>query len=133
LRTHHFGFVVRDIEQAAASFRQLFQVESATPIVHDPRQRVNVAFLLLGGDVRLELIEPAGAGSPIERHLAAGGGLHHICFRTSQLEVDAERLREQGLALVSGPTPAAAFPNRRIVFLYGSQSRLIELLEDEKP
>lgn len=131
MKVHHFGFVVRNIRQACASFRPLFSVEPSVPVVHDSLQRVSVTFLPLLEGVRLELIEPAGPGSPVERFLAAGGGLHHICFQTPNIQADVERLRQLGMVLVSGPTPAAAFANRQIAFLYGSESRLVELLEED--
>jgi len=131
LKVHHFGFVVRDIAQASASFHRLFSIEPSTPVVHDSLQRVAVTFLPLRESVHLELIEPVGAGSPVERFLGAGGGLHHICFQTQNIQADVEKLRQLGMVLVCGPTPAAAFANRKISFLYGSETGLVELLEDD--
>ncbi len=129
MKLHHFGFVVHSIEQARGAFQNLVPTADFSGPFHDPVQRVRVAFLPFGHGVSLELIEPCGPDSPVQDFLSKGGGLHHICFQTQDLEAEVRRLEGSGYVTVCPPVPAVAFANRRIAFLFGPQVRLIELLE----
>ncbi len=93
--------------------------------------QTSTAFLPIPG-TRIELVHPLDHAGPIERFLQKkpGGGLHHLCFETSDIDADVARLRALGYAFTSeAPTPGAH--HSRIIFLYprGFDGVLIELAE----
>ena len=127
----HIGYAVANIERYLQEFLvPLLAPESVSPIVEDPLQQVRIGFVTLRGGVRIELIQPVSESSPVNKILGTRrGGLYHLCYAVEQLESEVERFRQRGCMLISGPTPAAAFRGRRIVFLLTPQSDLIELVE----
>jgi methylmalonyl-CoA/ethylmalonyl-CoA epimerase len=133
LRLHHVGYAVENIADYLAKFlNPLFRPQSVSVIVEDPIQRVRVAFVQLPGGV-VELVEPMGTASPIHQILKRGrGGLYHLCYATSQFDQALSRLTAGGCRALSKPTPAAAFGQRRIVFLMTPYFDIIELLEADQ-
>jgi len=129
---HHLGCVVRSISTVADAFATSISASWDGRIIHDPLQRVRVAFLK-PVDPRnpvYELVEPAGDDSPVGRFLKkAGGGLHHVCYEIDKLESGLEEAERAGFAVVSTPTPAAAFGGRRIAWICCKNRLLLELLE----
>jgi methylmalonyl-CoA/ethylmalonyl-CoA epimerase len=117
---HHVGLVVPDIEGASPGIEQF----------HDPIQRVHVAFLDLHGVV-VELIQPAGASSPVAANLKKGQKLVHLCYEVPDLEGALRYCEERDCRLLSDPTPAVAFDRRRIAWVFHPTYGLIELLESE--
>src|SRR5579864_7362672 len=127
MRFSHIGFVVENIGRAHYLLSQLLDGGEISATYHDPIQGVNVAFASVGNCLT-ELIEPASSQSPVSRFLAQGGGLHHLCFETNELDREVERLRAHGFAVSCPPSPAVAFDRRRIAFLFNPDLRLIELV-----
>jgi methylmalonyl-CoA/ethylmalonyl-CoA epimerase len=116
---HHVGLVVADIDAASPGIEK----------VHDPIQRVCVAFLDLHGAV-VELIQPAGEKSPVAANLAKGQKLVHLCYCVPRLEEAIVHAQKMECRQLSEPAPAVAFNGRRIVWLYHPTYGLIELLEN---
>jgi methylmalonyl-CoA/ethylmalonyl-CoA epimerase len=131
LPLHHFGFVVADIEGSMAGFMRSLGGAWDGQIFHDPHQRVRVAFLAgHAGSAQIELVTPAGPGSPVARFLEQrGGGLHHVCYETSGLEAELAAMRSRGALLIRRPMPAVAFQARRIAWVLTPEKLLVELLE----
>jgi methylmalonyl-CoA/ethylmalonyl-CoA epimerase len=117
-RLHHVGIAVPSI----------LAVDPALEPVHDPVQRVRVAFIRQH-DVVLELIEPAGEGSPVQQSLSKGVKMLHCCYEVDGLESAIAAGREHGYLLLRPPVPAVAFGNRRIAWVLNQQLGLVELLE----
>src|SRR5262245_55424551 len=62
-----------------------------------PSMQTCTAFLPVAGPSTVELVAPLDGGGPIARHLEKRGpGLHHLCFRTDDLDGDVARLKEKG-------------------------------------
>jgi methylmalonyl-CoA/ethylmalonyl-CoA epimerase len=133
LRFDHVGYAVASISAYLEDFFiPLFQPIAVSPIVEDPIQRVRIAFATLAEGERIELIEPMEESSPINAFLTdRRGGLYHLCYSTDSLEDTIAHFREKRCMVFSGPTPAAAFDGRRVVFLYTPQRDIIELVEVE--
>jgi len=132
LSLHHTGYVVASIEQARAGFLAwLGPAATCTETIEDPIQRVKVAFLISGtaGQPQIELVEPAGPGSPVRKFLEAGGGLHHLCYEVDDLEAELARSRKLGAVLIRNPRPAVAFAGRRIAWILTPERLLVEYLE----
>jgi len=129
---HHLGCVVPSISNVAGAFAASLSASWDGQIVHDPLQRVRVAFFK-PADPRnpvFELVEPAGDDSPVGKFLKkSGGGLHHVCYEVDDLEACLDEARAAAFALVSPPKPAVAFGGRRIAWICGKNRLLIELLE----
>ena len=61
------------------------------------------------GESRLELLEATSENSTIARFIAKRGeGLHHICLRVPDLPAAVERLKKDGVRLVSEEIKAGA-------------------------
>ena len=88
------------------------------------------AFLPIDG-TRIELIHPLEGQGAVQKFLdKRGGGLHHICFRTDDIDADMARLTELGYRFLSkAPTPGAH--GTRVAFIHPKSAGgvLIELAE----
>ena len=132
LTLHHVGVLVSEVAEAAASYTARFGYEVVGPAVHDPNQTAWVQFLRLPGDtVYLELVAPDGAKGRLNSALEKGGGVHHLCYATEDIEGTCSQLRGQGLFLIHAPESARAFGGRRIAWLMGKDRVLVELVERE--
>ena len=86
--------------------------------------------MAMGDNGLLELLEPHGEGSPVQRHLSKGGGLFHLCFEVDDLEGTLQRLRDTGEAIVvREPQPAPAIDHRRVAFVVTTSRDVIEFVE----
>jgi methylmalonyl-CoA epimerase len=96
--------------------------------------RSGVAIARFGPGERLELVAPAGPGSPIERFLERRGpGLHHVAFRVDEpLLAVLEGLRAAGLQ-ATGAIESAS-DGRASVFLHPSTTGgvLVELVQGRR-
>jgi methylmalonyl-CoA/ethylmalonyl-CoA epimerase len=130
-RLHHIGFVVGSISDEIYSFAKAVETNWDQVIFHDPLQRARVAFLrpACPTDALIELVEPAGEGSPILQFLQKGGGLHHLCYEVPDLEAHLHAMRVTGAVIVKRPRPAVAFANRRVAWMVTAQKLLLEFLE----
>lgn len=110
----HVAVVVRSIEESLPRYAALFGLTPGEPPQAVEAQRVRVVFLPTGPDLaaRLELIEPldpTDADSGVARFLASRGeGLHHVCFRSSDLPGDLAALATREAELIdAAPRPGA--------------------------
>jgi methylmalonyl-CoA/ethylmalonyl-CoA epimerase len=95
-----------------------------------PSARTTTAFLP-GEGTRIELVHPLGGQGAIATFLEKrGGGLHHLCFETDDIEADVTRLRGLGYRFTTeAPTPGAH--GTQVIFLHpkGFDGVLIELAQ----
>ena len=128
---HHFGFVVASIAQIGSEFARSLGAEWKGEIIHDPLQQARVSFMHSGavGNPAIELVEPDSDKSPLNKFLARGGGLHHVCYEVDALSAQLEICRTNGSLIVKQPLPAVAFQGRRIAWVYTKQKLLVEYLE----
>jgi methylmalonyl-CoA/ethylmalonyl-CoA epimerase len=131
---HHLGVVVASISAVAEEFAGYMSASWDGQIIHDPLQRVRVAFFnpIDPRNPIFELVEPAGEASPVTNFLSKRVGLHHICYEINDLELGLQAARVAGLFLVSTPKPAVAFGGRRIAWICSKSRLLIEFLERER-
>jgi methylmalonyl-CoA/ethylmalonyl-CoA epimerase len=128
---HHLGFVVPSIAVAAKEFSNCMSSNWDGQVIHDPLQRVRVAFFtpVIAQNPVFELVEPAGHNSPVNNFLRKGGGLHHVCYEVDDLKSALQKALAVGFVLVARPTPAVAFKGRDIAWICSKNRLLIELLE----
>ena len=83
------------------------------------------------GDSRLELMEATSETSTVAKFIAKRGeGLHHVCLRVPDLTAVVERLKTDGVRLVSNEIKTGA-GGHRYVFVHPSSAGgvLLELVE----
>lgn len=92
--------------------------------------KTKTAFLPLPA-TQIELIHPLDGQGPVQKYLdKRGGGLHHLCFETDDIDADMKRLSAKGYRfLTDGPVPGAH--GTRVAFIHPKSAGgvLIELAE----
>lgn len=112
----HIGIAVESLAEQKAFYQQVLGLELiAEEEVLD--QKVRVAMFRVG-EVRIELLEPTAADSPIARHLERRGqGIHHIAYEVEQLDQSLGALREAGIRLID-EKPRLGAEGAQIAFLH---------------
>jgi methylmalonyl-CoA/ethylmalonyl-CoA epimerase len=129
-RIEHIGVAVPDIERAVSQYADTLGYKLLRGPYDDPQQQARVAFIGTAmGDTQLELVAPLAPGSQVERVLAKGQSLYHICYEVPNIAEAIAHLRAQKCVLISGPTPAVAYDGRPIAWLYTPTRQLTELVE----
>jgi methylmalonyl-CoA epimerase len=126
----HVGIAVRSLTAARSVYERVGLTCSPEEVVEPERVRVLMIPL---GQSRLELLEPTSEESVIARFLAKRGeGLHHICLRVPDLAATVNRLRQDGVRLVSDEIRTGA-GGHRYIFVHpsGTGGVLLELVEAE--
>jgi methylmalonyl-CoA/ethylmalonyl-CoA epimerase len=102
LRLSHIAIACAEIETA---IKKLGALSLAVAETHEvPTEKVNVAMLPIqvSKHMRIELLEPTSADSPIAGFLGKrpNGGLHHLCFEVENLQKWQSLLIEKGLEIL---------------------------------
>lgn len=112
----HIAIAVPDLEAAIARFLEDFGLQ------HDGNetvasQQTTTAFFSVPA-THIELVNPLNGGGPIASYLEKRGpGLHHLCFRTDDIDADVSRLRAKGYQFIGdAPTPGAH--GSRVIFIH---------------
>ena len=124
----HLGIAVKSLTAAKAIYEKLGLTVSTEQIVEHELVRL---VMVPVGESRLELLEPTSENSAIAKFIAKRGeGLHHICLRVSDLVAAVERLKKDGVRLVSEDIKIGA-GGHRYVFVHPSSAGgvLLELVE----
>lgn len=126
----HIAIAVPDLDEAITRFANDLGI--ALDHIEDvPQAKTKTAFLPVAGPTNVELITPLQGEGPVATSLdKRGPGLHHLCFRTDDLDGDVARLREKGWRFTTdAPTPGAH--GTRVMFIHPKSAGgvLIELAE----
>jgi methylmalonyl-CoA epimerase len=124
----HLGIAVKSIAAAKGIYEKLGLTVSAEEIVEGEQVRL---VMIPVGESRLELLEPLSESSPIARFLSKRGeGLHHISLRVPDLAAVVEKLKRDGVRLVSNEIKVGA-GGHRYMFVHPSSAGgvLLELVE----
>ncbi|MBQ8945631.1 MAG: VOC family protein [Lachnospiraceae bacterium] len=129
LKIHHIGYLVKKIEKAQSQFLTLgYQVVSK--ICRDEYRKVDILFMEKDG-YRIELVSPYSEDSVVYGLMSRyKNSPYHICYETDDLETTAAELCSDGFTAIDEATPAPAIKGRRVQFLMGRYSGMIELLEN---
>ena len=123
----HIGIAVPSITEALAFYRDVLGLSPGHPETADGATIVSLHF----GGVDVELLEPQDPTSPVAKFLAKRGpGIHHICYRVSDLDATLQRCRTAGYQLIDA-APRRGAGGRRIAFLHPKTTNgiLLELTE----
>jgi methylmalonyl-CoA epimerase len=124
----HLGIAVKSLAAAKSIYEELGMSASPEEVVEAEKVRL---VMVPAGESRLELLEATSADSAIARFIAKRGeGLHHICLRVPDLAAAVERLRADGVRLVSDEIKIGA-GGHRYVFVHPSSAGgvLLELVD----
>lgn len=125
---HHVGIVTPLIDQTISFYLSIGYKKIL--MVNDDCQLASLTLLEKTGGPLIELIFPLSKEGPAYAWLdRITVGPYHTCYECSNFEQQIEALKEQGLIVVSEINTAIAFDHRRIVFMWGKQTGLLELLE----
>lgn len=124
----HLGIAVKSLTTAKAIYEKLGL--SISPEETVPAEQVRLVMVPIG-ETRLELLEPTSDDSTIAKFIAKRGeGLHHVSLRVPDLAATVERLKEDGVRLVSDEIKTGA-GGHRYVFVHPSSTGgvLLELVQ----
>jgi methylmalonyl-CoA/ethylmalonyl-CoA epimerase len=131
VKIDHIGIAVKSLTDAVKVYENAIGLKVSGYDQVD-EQGVRVAMLEVG-ESRIELLEPTGPSSPIEKFMAKRGeGIHHIAVTVENLEESLKQLKTAGVRLID-ETPRHGAHNTRIAFIHPSSTHgvLLELVEHE--
>lgn len=104
----HVAVAVSNMDAAVKIYSDLGLVfDSHREVVKD--QAVTTAFAPIDQLAHIELLEPYGESGPIHTHIEKRGpGLHHLCFRVSDIVKKEAELRSKGYVLLYPQAKAGA-------------------------
>jgi len=129
LELDHVAVAVRSIREALKLYRDGLGGEYLMGGDQDTWRWLQLRF---PGGGKVELLEPLGEGFLTRFLDSRGEGLHHVTFKTDDIEAAIERLREQGYELVD---VNLSDPNWKEAFLRPSMSHgtLIQIAQSSAP
>ena len=128
MRVDHIGYAVKKIDKAIRAMETIGY--TFEPVVEDQDRNIYIAFGEMDGYL-VELVAPMSEGSPVDSQLAKLGPTpYHICYRSSEIEADIERLQNNRFKVTVPLAPAIAFGGKRVVFLQSLSVGLMEIVED---
>ena len=131
-RLDHIAIAVPDLDAAIRRFAE--DIGLVLEGIEDVEDQQTTTAFLPAGETRLELIHPMDGQGPVQTYLdKRGGGLHHLCFETDDIDADVKRLRAKGYRFTSD-APVAGAHGTRVIFIHPKSCGgvLIELAEHSK-
>jgi len=115
-RIDHIGVAVEDLDEAVSLYRErLGMPEQHRETVEE--QGVE-AVLLEIGEGHVELLSPLSPETAVGKFLEKRGpGLHHVAYRTDDIDAALQTAREAGLRLID-EEPRIGIRNSRVAFVH---------------
>jgi methylmalonyl-CoA/ethylmalonyl-CoA epimerase len=125
----HIAIAVPDLQRAIDRFLGDFGLTfEGTENVE--AANTTTAFFPIDG-TSIELVHPLDGQGPLVQHLEKRGpGIHHLCFRSDNLDEDVVNLKDKGYRFLSDE-PSVGAHNTRVIFIHpkSCDGVLIELNE----
>jgi methylmalonyl-CoA epimerase len=124
----HLGIAVKSLAAAKGIYEKLGLVVSSEETVE--QEKVKLVMVPVG-ESRLELLEATSEDSTIAKFIAKRGeGLHHVCLRVPDLTAAVNKLKKDGVRLVSEEIKIGA-GGHRYAFVHPASTGgvLLELVE----
>jgi methylmalonyl-CoA/ethylmalonyl-CoA epimerase len=132
-RLNHVGVATPDVDAAAKVYAELYGATEATPAKTFAHLGVKVVFVTLP-NMQIELIEPAGADSPIHKFLEKNpkGGQHHMCFEVPDIIAARDAMVERGATVLGTGEPYIGAHGVPVIFVHPKNTGgvLVELMQD---
>jgi methylmalonyl-CoA epimerase len=129
VKIDHIGIAVKSLSEAVKVYEDAIGL-SVSGYDQVDEQGVRIAMLNIG-ESRIELLEPTGPESPVEKFMTKRGeGIHHIAVAVDDIEKALERLQAAGARLID-KVPRRGAHNTRIAFVHPSSMHgvLLELVQ----
>ncbi|HXP45279.1 MAG TPA: methylmalonyl-CoA epimerase [Candidatus Acidoferrales bacterium] len=129
VKIDHLGIAVNSLSVAKTIYEKLGLKVSSEETVEQEQVRV---VMVAVGESRLELLEATSEDSTIARFVAKRGeGLHHLCLRVPDLPAAVDRLKKDGMRLVSDEIKTGA-GGHQYVFVHPASAGgvLLELVQE---
>jgi methylmalonyl-CoA epimerase len=126
----HVGMVVKDTEEMASVFSNLFGFEISESITF-PEQGFKSTLISKEGTT-IELIEPIGSEGIIQRFVQKQGwGLHHVSIQVDNIEDEMRSLKTKGVRLVNEEPQEVKGTSNKTAFIHPHSTKgiLIELIQ----
>ena len=124
----HLGIAVKSLASAKGIYEKIGLTISPEETI--PAEKVRVVMVPVE-NTRIELLEATSEDSTISKFIAKRGeGLHHICLRVSDLPAAVEKLKRDGVRLVSDEIKIGA-GGHRYIFVHPQSTGgvLLELVD----
>ena len=117
-RLNHVAIAVRDIGKASKVYRDTLGANVSDKVAQ-PDHGVSTVFITLP-NTKIELLEPLGADSPIEKFLERNpdGGIHHLCYEVSNILAARDLLKSQGARVLGDGEPKIGAHGKPVLFLH---------------
>jgi methylmalonyl-CoA epimerase len=129
VKIDHLGIAVNSLSAAKTIYETLGLKVSSEETVEQEQVRV---VMVAVGESRLELLEATSEHSTIAKFVAKRGeGLHHVCLRVPDLPAAVDRLKKDGMRLVSDEIKTGA-GGHQYVFVHPASAGgvLLELVQE---
>jgi len=129
VKIDHLGIAVNSLSAAKTIYEKLGLKVSSEETVEQEQVRV---VMVAVGESRLELLEATSEDSTIAKFVARRGeGLHHLCLRVPDLLAAVDRLKKDGMRLVSDEIKTGA-GGHQYVFVHPASAGgvLLELVQE---
>lgn len=102
MQLDHIGIAVNDLDCAVEVFSLMLGLKPGDVFIREvPAEKVRIAEIEMDG-TNVELMEPTSEDSPISGFLAKRGhGVHHICFRTGDIDAVWADMKARGARTLS--------------------------------
>ena len=116
MKLAHIGIAVKSIQEKLKIWRDIFGLK--LQMIEDvPEQKIKVAVLEIG-DINIELIEPSGEDSTVNKFIEKRGeGLHHLCFEVENIDSVLSEMKKQGIKLID-EVPRKGASGKKIAFIH---------------
>jgi len=124
----HLGIAVKSLSTAKSMYEKLGL--SVSPEEEVAQEQVRLVMVPVG-ESRLELLEATSENSTIAKFIAKRGeGLHHVCLKVEDLRGAVDRLKKDGVRLVSDEIKTGA-GGHQYVFVHPASTGgvLLELVQ----
>jgi methylmalonyl-CoA/ethylmalonyl-CoA epimerase len=112
----HLGIAVRSLDEGVAYYERVLGLKCER-IEEVASQKVRTAFFDVGG-THLELLEATDPESPIAKFIEKNGeGVHHVAFRTDDIEGQLKHAADQGARLIH-EVPFEGAAGKLVAFLH---------------
>ena len=130
-KLNHIAIATPNLDEATKTYANILGVKISVPLDQFDHG-VRVVFIELP-NTKIELLEPLGANSPIEKFLEKNkkGGIHHICFEVEDIDHAILRLKKDGATVLGDGKAKIGAHGKPVIFLHPKDfnGTLIELEE----
>ena len=112
-KVDHIGIMVKDLDSAMQKFTEAFDLK-VSMVEEMDKLKLKLAFIQIG-EVMIELLQPTGPGIYQDFISKNGEGIHHVCFKVTDIN---EALQKVGKVLkLRDKEPLPGSRGSKIAFL----------------